>query len=86
MSELTLIIIPPHFAQDRDDRCLPMGTVEKLDSQGWHCRMTAEELADLKGDAEYYEDCGSTGWNMDFGSAMALNRSAKATLRRIATL
>jgi len=76
-----LIDIPARFAFDHEDRSLPTGEKVKVLARTVRYRCTAPELREWLSDAEYYSDCAGQGW--DFGGALALQASARGTVKRI---
>jgi len=79
-----LIDIPKRFAIDHEERALPTGVQVKVLSRSIRYRCTAPELREWLSDAEYYSDCAGQGW--DFGGALAMQASARGTVKRIARL
>ena len=82
-----LVDVPKCFFIQYDHLELPMGQVVKWLSRTVRVEVTEDELNELHGCADYYSDCGSTGWsNPGEPYYLAIGSSARATCRMVEKL
>ena len=85
--ETVLVDVPNCFFTQYVHLELPMGKVVKFLSRTTRVEVTKDELGELYSCADYYSDCGSTGWaNPGEPYYLAIGSSARATCRRISQM